>query len=636
MNFKNTRKALAVLTLIMSIITIHATAFAAEKSVSVNLEANTKDITFKIVFSQAGDYTAVLQSPEGEIFDYTNVDGVTYTCDIESAKAGKWVTNVTAAGDVPKYSLSVNAKKETATSKLSESVSVGRDIVGLNVHFKDRMICLSWADASIGAVEVNLTNLDNAEILCDEDVSETHFEYDIPEGVSNVSLSVVPTESRNVNGAKSTYTYTIPSRPTSTVTYDDADYINKGTVDVSVHTDDSYSFYAEVNGRQAYKEGVKPAGEYKASIPVSEDGENVVAFYLVDSEGNMFSYQKTFILDTVAPTLEMEREYDQATTSNLNISLNGTIKDYDSFTINGENVTVTSDGTFSHPVTLHVGENSFDVVATDKAGNETSYNLTIIGLAQKSAINPMILFAVIMVVIVLVLVFVLVKIFKRSSGNTKKLSTEIPNDGVTPSNLPVNGVKLVKAESKTPRRAREKIKPIKSDKRGSTVFWAENKNFLIGLATYGVALFILLNFILCISYIASGSMEPTLMTGDCIIENRLAYVIHKPQKGDIISFKNQETKETMGKRIIGVAGDHIEFFDGYVYINGEQLDESAYLDPDIETNCAATFDVPDGCVFVLGDNRENSNDSRFWQNPYVRIKDIKAKYLFSIPLSNVF
>ncbi len=179
-------------------------------------------------------------------------------------------------------------------------------------------------------------------------------------------------------------------------------------------------------------------------------------------------------------------------------------------------------------------------------------------------------------------------------------------------------------------------KPNKTVKMSGNSFLTENKYFLIGLATYGVALFVLLNFILCIGYISSGSMEPTLMTGDYMVENRLAYVTHRPQRGDIISFKNQKTKETIGKRIIGVEGDHVEFYDGYVYINGEQLDESAYLDPDIETNCAATFDVPDGCVFVLGDDRENSNDSRFWESPYVRIRDIKAKYLFSIPLSKIF
>ncbi len=71
-------------------------------------------------------------------------------------------------------------------------------------------------------------------------------------------------------------------------------------------------------------------------------------------------------------------------------------------------------------------------------------------------------------------------------------------------------------------------------------------------------------------------------------------------------------------------------------MNGELFDESAYLDEDVETNCIKTFDVPEGCVFVLGDNREKSTDSRFWENPYISVKDIKGKYMFSIPISKIF
>ena len=106
-----------------------------------------------------------------------------------------------------------------------------------------------------------------------------------------------------------------------------------------------------------------------------------------------------------------------------------------------------------------------------------------------------------------------------------------------------------------------------------------------------------------------------------------------PKRGDIISFKNKD--KTLIKRVIGVAGDQIEFHDGYVYLNGKKLDESAYLGSYVKTYCAETFLVPKGSVFVLGDNREYSADSRDSEvisGNYVPVKNIKAKMLFKIPM----
>jgi len=131
--------------------------------------------------------------------------------------------------------------------------------------------------------------------------------------------------------------------------------------------------------------------------------------------------------------------------------------------------------------------------------------------------------------------------------------------------------------------------------------------------------------------IASGSMEPTLMTGDIALYNKLAYDITDVQRGDIIAFWSDEGNAFYAKRVIGLGGDTIEFHDGYVFINGLLADESLYLDENVETNCSKTFTVPEGCVFVLGDNRDESLDSRYFLNPYIPLEDIEGKYIGSIP-----
>lgn len=150
--------------------------------------------------------------------------------------------------------------------------------------------------------------------------------------------------------------------------------------------------------------------------------------------------------------------------------------------------------------------------------------------------------------------------------------------------------------------------------------------------------FILLQFVIGLHYIPSGSMEPTIMTGDVVISNRLYYKFYDVERGDIIFFNSEPDgkKMLLTKRVIGLPGDTVSFVEGNVYVNGERLDESEYLPEGIITNCVATFQVPEDCYFVLGDNRESSNDSRFWAEPYVSIRAIKGKKAKIISLSGRF
>ena len=147
------------------------------------------------------------------------------------------------------------------------------------------------------------------------------------------------------------------------------------------------------------------------------------------------------------------------------------------------------------------------------------------------------------------------------------------------------------------------------------------------------AVYITVTFFILVTVVQSASMEPTLMTGNTVFYNRLAYVNHEPQRGDIVTFISHESGKYMAKRIIGLPGDSIEFKDGYVVVNGQFCDETSYISDKIETNCSKTFTVPDNCYFMLGDNRENSNDSRYWDNPYISRECILGKYMGQIDFS---
>lgn len=126
--------------------------------------------------------------------------------------------------------------------------------------------------------------------------------------------------------------------------------------------------------------------------------------------------------------------------------------------------------------------------------------------------------------------------------------------------------------------------------------------------------------------IPSSSMESTLNIGDCLIGNRMAYSFKNPERGDIITFKAPDDDSLIYvKRVIGIAGDIVRIDNGKVYRNGELLNEDYIKDPMKEDEFSEIFEVPEGCVFVMGDNRNNSFDARFWNNHYVSTDKIISK-----------
>ena len=159
------------------------------------------------------------------------------------------------------------------------------------------------------------------------------------------------------------------------------------------------------------------------------------------------------------------------------------------------------------------------------------------------------------------------------------------------------------------------------------------------MVAFAVALLIK-TFLLQAFFIPSASMEPTLVEGDRVLVEKVSYLFGEPSRGDVVVFERRlpgltgsdevddesvfsdirnAFRELFGfptggeqdfiKRVIGVEGDTVEGRDGEILVNGEPIEED-YLPEGYETEPFLPIDVPEDEIFVLGDNRANSDDSR--------------------------
>ena len=152
-----------------------------------------------------------------------------------------------------------------------------------------------------------------------------------------------------------------------------------------------------------------------------------------------------------------------------------------------------------------------------------------------------------------------------------------------------------------------------------------------------IALFIRA-FIVQAFKIPSSSMEPTLLVGDHLLVNKFIYGIRipytdikffqykKPQRGDIIVFIfPKDRKKDFIKRVIGTEGEKVVILHNKIYINDKLIDDpwGHFTMPRSTIEDYGPVEVPEGSLFVMGDNRDNSQDSRFWG--FVKINEVKGK-----------
>lgn len=141
--------------------------------------------------------------------------------------------------------------------------------------------------------------------------------------------------------------------------------------------------------------------------------------------------------------------------------------------------------------------------------------------------------------------------------------------------------------------------------------------------------FIITHFIIVNAVVPTGSMKNTIMPNDRIVAFRLSYLFSEPQRGDIIVFRAPDNEEVLYvKRIIGLPGETINIVDGKVYVNDstEPLEDSYILEK--MEGSFGPYTVPEDSYFMLGDNRNDSQDSRYWQNTFVKKDKILGKAIF--------
>ena len=139
------------------------------------------------------------------------------------------------------------------------------------------------------------------------------------------------------------------------------------------------------------------------------------------------------------------------------------------------------------------------------------------------------------------------------------------------------------------------------------------------------------NFVIVNAQIPSGSMENTIMTGDRVIGNRFAYSFSDPQRFDIIIFRYPDDESQLFiKRIIGLPGETVEIRDGKIYLNGSDEPLEDVQTKETMVGSFGPYTVPENSYFVMGDNRNDSKDSRYWTNTFVTKDEIVDNdYTFS-------
>lgn len=155
------------------------------------------------------------------------------------------------------------------------------------------------------------------------------------------------------------------------------------------------------------------------------------------------------------------------------------------------------------------------------------------------------------------------------------------------------------------------------------------KGWALSLLTAVIAALLIRAFIIETVLVEGSSMLPTLHNNERVIMYKTGYLLGSPKRGDIIVFRTpKDPRISYIKRLIGLPGDRVRITDGIVYVNDIPLSEKYILEP--ATQDYDEQEIPEGMFFVLGDNRNNSLDSRYSDVGFVPRENIKGKAVLRI------
>jgi len=152
----------------------------------------------------------------------------------------------------------------------------------------------------------------------------------------------------------------------------------------------------------------------------------------------------------------------------------------------------------------------------------------------------------------------------------------------------------------------------------------EAKDWIVSIAA-AIAVALLIRTFIVELYVVDGpSMRPTLQHEERLVVNKFIYYVRDPQKGEVVIFRYpRDPSRDFIKRVIATAGDTIEIKDGRVYVNDQLLREDYILEKTRTEYPKVT--IPEGTIFVMGDNRNNSEDSRFPDVGFVPLNLVKGE-----------
>lgn len=535
-----------------------------------------------------GKYKVIVKK-EIDSSDVTENDGAAQDSSDEEIQISDADSSSEADREIGKVTVSVQADEET-TEAITDNLKLTKEIDGLKIYWIDDDIAIDWTDTTVGKVNITVFDSGNLKILGSEKVDGNSYRCPVDQSIKQITVKIVPAESTNVNGAGDEFIVDVDNHPDGEILIEPFEYVNTDTIPAVANLNESYSLLFTNNGEVVGQTDVLQPGSHDIEVP-TVIGENNVKIYIVDDAGNMRSTSVSFIKDIEPPIIKIEDDINGLATYDEMVEFNGIVTDFDTLVFRNQEVEVDWDGSFNIQASLKDGPNELELIATDLAGNQTTYTAVVTKLVVEKKEVP---WKTIIFTGIAVLILIILFIIKKRGFH---LSNVIPDSGENP--------------------ARKYHRPTS---------FTDYFCFFICLIVVIIFVYVIFN----ISFVTSGSMEPTIKERELTITNRLAYTVKDPGRGDIVICRAGDQNELMLKRIIGLPNDEISFVDGYVFINGVICDESAYLKSDVETNCTESFTVPEGCYFLLGDNRENSIDSRHWNNTFVKRENLIGKIIFHI------